>query len=145
MTPKEYLLTIRYLSMRISMKKKELERLSEEIGYISGMDYSSEPVRSSPNGDTLERQIVRVADLEAEIAEDIADTARHRAKIIDEIMSLGNTDYVRILCMRYVDMLSLSDVARKLNYSLDWVKHLHGRALYEFGKSVLKDDTKKHL
>lgn len=128
--PKEYLRQLRRLEVCIEQRQEELNRLRELIG-CNAIDYG-ERVQTSPSADSIPNEVIRRAELEADISRKIERFLQLKHKIINEIQSLDNAVYVKILYMRYVEYKSLDEIAEKMNYSYRQVLRLHGMALQEF-------------
>lgn len=132
--PKEYLRHLRRLEVCIEQRQEELNRLRELIG-CNAIDYG-ERVQTSPSADSIPNEVIRRAELEADISRKIERFLQLKHKIINEIQSLDNAVYVKILYMRYVEYKSLDEIAEKMNYSYVHMKRLHGYALQKFKTSV---------
>lgn len=134
-SPKEYLRQLRRLEACIEQRQEELNRLRELIG-CNAIDYG-ERVQTSPSADSIPNEVIRRAELEADISRKIERFLQLKHKIINEIQSLDNAVYVKILYMRYVEYKSLDEIAEKMNYSYRQVLRLHGTALKEFRKNLV--------
>lgn len=133
--PKEYLRQLHRLELCIEQRQEELNRLRELIG-CNAIDYG-ERVQTSPSADSIPNEVIRRAELEADISRKIERFLQLKHKIINEIQSLDNAVYVKILYMRYVEYKSLDEIAEKMNYSYRQVLRLHGTALKEFRKNLV--------
>ena len=130
--PKEYLRQLRRLELYIEQRQEELNRLRELIG-SHAIDYG-ERVQTSPSADSIPNEVIRRAELEADISRKIERFLQLKHKIINEIQSLDNAVYASILYKRYVEYKSLEEIAVEMNYSYIHIKRLHGYALLEFKK-----------
>lgn len=108
--------------------------MRELIG-CNAIDYG-ERVQTSPSADSIPNEVIRRAELEADISRKIERFLQLKHKIINEIQSLDNAVYVNILYKRYVEYKSLDEIAEKMNYSYVHMKRLHGYALQKFKTSV---------
>ena len=133
--PKEYLRQLHRLELCIEQRQGELNRLRELIG-CNAIDYG-ERIQTSPSADSIPNEVIRRAELEADISRKIERFLQLKHKIINEIQSLDNAVYVKILYMRYVEYKSLDEIAEKMNYSYRQVLRLHGTALKEFRKNLV--------
>lgn len=130
--PKEYLRQLHRLELCIEQRQEELNRLRELIG-CSTIDYG-ERVQTSLSADSIPNEVIRRAELEADISRKIERFLQLKHKIINEIQLLDNAVYVNILYKRYVEYKSLEEIAVEMNYSYIHIKRLHGYALLEFKK-----------
>ena len=133
--PKEYLRQLHRLELCIEQRQEELNRLRELIG-CNAIDYG-ERVQTSPSADSIPNEVIRRAELEADISRKIERFLQLKHKIINEIQSLDNAVYVSILYKRYVEYKSLEEIAVEMNYSYRQVLRLHGTALKEFRKNLV--------
>ena len=76
-------------------------------------------------------------DLEAEINAEIDRFVDEKHKIINQIQGLKNSDYISLLFKRYVEFKSLERICVEMNFSYDYIKHLHGYALKDFEDKIL--------
>lgn len=125
---------LRRLEVCIEQRQEELNRLRELIG-CNAIDYG-ERVQTSTSADSIPNEVIRRAELEADISRKIERFLQLKHKIINEIQSLDNAVYVSILYKRYVEYKSLEEIAVEMNYSYRQIKRLHGLALLDFKKDV---------
>lgn len=126
------------LDIVISQKTAELDDLRVKSQSTGSVDYSREHVQTSPTGDPpFERLIGRMIELEAEINAEIDAFVDEKHRIINQIQALQNPVYVQILHKRYVEFKSLEQICVEMNFSYDYIKHLHGYALQEFETKIL--------
>lgn len=140
MTAKEYLTALKKLDIRIKQKKEHAEELRQAVTGTESFDYSKLRVQASLTEDKLGDSVIKIMELEYEIQQLIIDMHEQKNRIINEIHDLDNADYIRLLYMRYVEYLSLEEIAVKMCFSYDRIRHMHGYALQEFQKKM-KDDT----
>ena len=86
--------------------------------------------------------VEKLEDLETEIKQELCQFLKKKHQIINEIESLDNHLYVELLYKRYVEYESLWDISSQMNFSYEYIKHLHGYALQDFAYRFLKHDTK---
>lgn len=141
MKAKEYLQQVQKLDVMINQKIAEKSELRKFDGVL-GIDYSGNKVQSSPKGDApFTKSVERIIDLEKEIDDMIDQYVNFKDQIINEIQSLSNVTYIEILYKRYIKYKRLEVIAVELGYSYQYVRVMHGYALQEFGKAVLKVST----
>lgn len=138
MKAKEYLQQLQRLDTVINQKIKEVQDLRLQAQGTGGLDYSKERVQSSPSEDApFVKPICRIIDLEAEINAEIDRFVDEKHKIINQIQGLKNSDYISLLFKRYVEFKSLEKICVEMNFSYDYIKHLHGYALQDFEDRIL--------
>lgn len=129
--------------------ERKIETLRHRAEGLKGITYDKDKVQTSP-ANTIEDAVSELVDLEsrlAEVSHKYAEAARIRT---NQILDMENAQYAELLYLRYVDDgkngkgNTLADVADMMNYSMDWTRRLHGRALQAFGEKYMKEDTQKH-
>lgn len=119
----------------LESQKLELENLA--MGITVSTD--GERVQSSGRLDRMAELAVKIADAEREIMEQRTQ-AFHKLREIERVIGgIENSDYRKILHMRYVENQTWGRIAAALYYSYQWACELHGRALSEVEK-ILKVD-----
>lgn len=124
------------LDDRIQSKLRQLEELRETITSIKGIDYSKDKIQTSPSN-ALENSVIRLIELEEEIAEDINTLVSKRQSARERINEIGGV-YGVILEMRYLENKGFQEIAYRLSYSLVHIHRLHRVALIR----ISKDDSK---
>ena len=133
MTVKEYLNQIRSLKYSIAYKRDEVAQMYDEILSVSGIDYSKPRVDTSSQADAaFERTANLIADREKELHELVERMETTRRQIEAQIEALEDETYKAILLRRYVQGWRLYDIAKDMNYSYDWIRHVHADALRAF-------------
>lgn len=138
MSPKDYLDQLSKLDFKIKRLKKEIEALEERRISLSGMDYGKDPVQTSHDGQGFtkmsDRYLDKVKDLE--LACDVYSAMYER--IQSEILQVSRLEYQELLSYKYVDGLSLQQVAATMDYTYDYARHMHGFALEAFRAEVME-------
>lgn len=138
MKAKEYLQQLKRLDILIKQKNKEVDNLRLKSKSTSSIDYSKEKVQTSPSGEaSFVKLIGRIVDLETEISQEINIFVEEKHKIINQIQKLNNADYIRLLYKRYVEYKSLERICVEMDFSYDYIKHLHGCDLKDFEDKFL--------
>lgn len=136
MTAKEYLLQIRAYEIRIRQIETEIRR--NEVALLPGaIRYDRDRVQTTPE-DKFAEIMASVGDLILEQRRKVAELARLRDRIIDEISQVKGIGRSQVLYMRYVAGMRYEAIAYALNYSVDHVKRLHSRGLKEFERRVIR-------
>lgn len=138
MKAKEYLHQLRRLDTVINQKIKEIQDLRFQTQSIKGIDYSKEKVQTNLSGNTpFVKLIDKIIDLETKINAEIDRFVDEKHKIINQIQGLKNSAYISLLFKRYVEFKSLERICVEMNFSYDYIKHLHGYALKDFEDKIL--------
>jgi DNA-directed RNA polymerase specialized sigma subunit len=77
----------------------------------------------------VEEAVVRITELENEINTSIAQLMRLKTEIAEAIRSVNSMECETLLEMRYITFLGWDQIASQLNYSQDYIYHLHRKAL----------------
>ena len=93
-------------------------------------------IKSHRQGDRLEKYIEAVVDIKQQINEKIKQVKEQRRQL--ELMVSRMTDETSkaIIEYRYFCNLDWISIAEKMNFSVDWLFTLHGRALDEMRRLV---------
>ena len=128
MDAKSYLQQVEMLDEIIKNKLIEREQWKEiALGITASM--GGEKVQSSGNNQKMAVAIEKCVDMEAEIDKLIDKFVDTKKKVIETIEKLYSPTEYKILHMRYIQHISLTDIAEKLNKEYSWVTTTHGRAL----------------
>ena len=128
MKAKEYLSQAWYLDKRIRTKERQLDWLKSHAVYVSPK-LAEVPKAPSIRRSPVEEAVVRITELEREINDSIAQLMRLKSEIADVIRSVNSMECETLLEMRYLAFLAWDQVAAQLNYSQDYIYHLHRKAL----------------
>lgn len=135
MKAKEYLQQLPVLDMKINLKLKELEALKVKLIGVGGVDYSNDRVQTSPqNAANFTEILHNIECLENEINTDIDKLVNKRHCIINQINELQNVQYIEILYKRYVEYKDLKKIAKEMEYTYDYIRKIHVKALQNFEK-----------
>lgn len=138
MKAKEYLQQLQWLDTVINQKIRELDDLRYMSTSVGSIDYSRERVQSSPSGDAPFVGLTeRIIALNEEINAEIDAFVDKKHLIINQIQRLKNVNHVSILYKRYVEYKKFEVIADEMNFTPDYIKHLHGSALRDFERKVL--------
>lgn len=129
MTTKEYLKQIELLDCKIKHKEAQLRELEARIMQAGGVNYGRERVQSSPKGDKMAEDVIRMVELEEQISAERAEYFEKKQQIINLIYQLEDAAYIDVLIKRYVDGKSFEAIALDIHYSVGHVYRLHNHAL----------------
>lgn len=134
MKAKEYLEQIGELEEKIKQKQIQLSCLRETAGGAAAIRYDKVQIKQSVHSDLLERNVLKLIDLERQIINDKVALEEMRAQIINEIHDTNDERYIKVLFKRYVEHKSYELIAVECCYSYDYTRVLHSEALRAFGK-----------
>jgi DNA-directed RNA polymerase specialized sigma24 family protein len=137
MTVKEYLSQAWAWQQAIQRKRKHLAVLKcladDTAGHISDM-----PRASSPNPQRMEDVLIKVVDLEREIAEDEKAMYEARQRVASMIAELSDTGQMQVLMKRYLEYKGWMQIQQELGVGERWVHRLHQRAVEALEKIFAK-------
>ena len=96
---------------------------------------------SSKSSSPMADAVIKCISMETEIAEAVDRLIAEKKEIVWAIEQIYSPTEIKILHMRYIRYISLTDIATELNKEYTWVTTTHGRAL----KSVQKILESKSL
>lgn len=132
MTAKEYLRQIEVLNIKIKQREEQLSCLRETAGGAAAICYDKLNVQSHPAPDAMERNVIKIIDIENRIVEDKLRLEAIKNEIIEQIHALNDKRYIDILYHRYVKMERFEKIAVDMSYDYVYVRALHGEALGMF-------------
>ena len=142
MTAKEYLMQIWDLDREIDIKCKALEQMRSQIGIRQQPDNQDRVVGSGYPQDQIPDIVIKIVTMEECLNRKIDKLIDLKAKILDQIDGMESRTYRNILMCRYVLMMNWDDVAESVGYAVQHCYRIHGRALQEFYRLYLKDESK---
>ncbi|RHV78168.1 hypothetical protein DXB01_10010 [Clostridium sp. OF10-22XD] len=118
---KEYLKQVETLDAKIQQKKIELDSLKGNAIGLGAFDYSKEKVQTSAS-ESISGKIAKYVDFERELQEDIVRFAELKHRVINQIHSLNNPIYMKILFKKYIEYKGLKEISEELGYSYDHIR-----------------------
>ena len=106
------------------------QRQWKDLALSITANMGSEKVQSSSKSTSkMADAVIKCIAMEEEIAEAVDELILEKQKVVKTIESLYRPIECKILHMRYIEHISLMDIAEKLNKEYTWVTTTHGRAL----------------
>ena len=106
------------------------------LSITANMD--GEPVAASGSKSKMADAVIKCIAMEDEIAEEVDNLIAEKQRTVRTIEKLYSPTEYKILHMRYIQYISLSDIADMLNREYTWVTTTHGRALKNVEKVLNK-------
>jgi DNA-directed RNA polymerase specialized sigma24 family protein len=117
-------------SYNILIRNKLIEQQQlKDLALSITANIGSEKVQSTGRQSRMAEAIDRCVDIEAEITAIIEKYLDEKKNIVSTIEKLDSPTEYNLLHMRYVQGISLSDIADELQKEYTWVTTTHGRAL----------------
>lgn len=117
---------------QIRQQKLYVEELRSLISGVKGLSYDKEQVQSSGFSDPMLECLVKIEDAEKKLKDLEGHYIRHCMNVIDKIKRIPRTDYQKFLYLIYIDDLTISQASEKMNWSYEYGKKQHTRALKEY-------------
>lgn len=132
---KKYLQQPGILNKAIQTRLQQLHELKEKRFCIQATDYSKDKVQSSVSGDSLEKLISKIVDLERETDKLVDSYIDVKWEIIRKIEKLPKKQR-EVLLLKYIDEESISEIAFELNLSTNRIKQITNDAILNFSKQA---------
>ncbi len=105
------------------------QRQWRELALNITANMSGEKVQSSGSQSKMADAVIKCIDMEDEIARAVDKLIAEKQEAVQTIEQLYSPTEYKILHMRYIQYISLTDIAKQLNKDYTWVSTTHGRAL----------------
>ncbi len=105
------------------------QRQWREIAMSITANMDGERVQASKSTSKMADAVINCVAIEDEIAEAVERLIAEKQKVTQTIEQLYSPTEYRILHMRYIQHISLTDISEKLDKEYTWVTTTHGRAL----------------
>lgn len=128
MDAKSYLQQVEMLDAMITNKLIERKKW-EEIALGITANIGGDRVQSSGSKQKMESAVIKCVDMEREIDNLIDELIDTKKKVIKTIEALHSPTEYKILHLRYIQYISLTEIADILKREYTWVTTTHGRAL----------------
>lgn len=125
---KEYLSRFVHIDRRIDRLIERRERY-EALAMRRTASYSDMPGGGQSQRSAVEENTLKMVEVDREINAEIDRLADMRPSITYMIGMLHDETQRDVMMWRYENGKTLPEIATKLCYSVDWIKHLHGEAL----------------
>lgn len=134
MTAKEYLSQAIYYHQMIIRTQEKIKEIKEKAASPGAIQYDRIRVQTTPAADPLSDYMAAVDKAERKLARILDRYAVMYGRIERQILEVQPDVYRQVLAMRYLDGYNLIKISKKLNYSYEYIKHIHGRALQTFDR-----------
>lgn len=120
------------------------QRQWRDIATSITANMDGEKVQSSGSKSKMADAVIKCVAMEDDIAEYVDRLIAEKVKTVQLIESLYSPTEYKILHMRYIQYISLTDIADKLDKEYTWVTTTHGRALKNVQK-LLEDKKREQI
>ena len=136
-TAKEYLKQVQRKEAIIKRLCYDRENLRNML-YSFGMAGEGEKVQTSRNNDRMGSIYIKIEEKDSRITKMMEELIEFKVRVAEEISMLSDPKYIEVLHKRYIQFQRFEQIAVDLNYSYRYVVKIHGYALVEFEKKILK-------
>ena len=133
MTAKEYLLQVQGLEKELSAKRRLLQKLRDKSVALSSPKFGDKIQSSAMDNSHI---IDKIIDAERTIQERELELIEKISEISKSIECVCNPIFIAVLTDRYINCLTLEQIAEKMNKGERTVKVWHGQALQIFRKET---------
>lgn len=131
MTTKEYLSRYRWQNDSINAKLEQVAELRRKAQTVCSGSSDGSGTHSSTPYDRIGEITARIVDLEREINEDIDRSIDVQRGILSAISTVPDERLRHLLELRYINCLTLEEIARRMDYSYKQICRLHEKALLQ--------------
>lgn len=135
---KDYLNGYRNLLEKLIQKNEKLIELKCRAENIGIGSMGTDKVQTSSNPDKICVSVIKILEAEKEIQTAKNDLINFEKIAKVRIKKLKNEYLENILIMKYFELKSYSEIAKKLNVSKQWVIQLNKQALKKFNNIFFK-------
>ena len=132
MEAKEFLNQVYTLKRKITVKEQKAMYYRELASSVSAPGFEEHYSASKNTEAPFVRYLQKADELRVEIKTDYLELERLKAEIDKAIEVLTDETEAMVLRYRYVILLSMKDIAKKMHYTLRWTQMIHVKALTHF-------------
>lgn len=125
---KEYLTGYRKACKKIESLKEQLESLREIEQSVRSQQLSDMPKGSNHHQD-LSDLMVKLEDLQAQIADAITESCKIKLEIEEALWKLEDPEEARVLRFRYIYFAKWEEINKIMNYSRAQTCRIHEQAI----------------
>ena len=138
MQAKEFLKKIIQIDMLIDSKLEQITEFRSRLTSI-GCATDNERVQTSLKGDKITDTIAKIMELEELVNDDIDKLTEYKLQARELIEGLENNVEKIVLYKRYFECKPFEQIAVECNYSWRQIHRIHGTALINLDKVLVKD------
>lgn len=144
MRAKEYLEQLGGIMANLERRQEQLEELRRECFDAKAIRYDKDIIQNSGKN-MVEERMIQYLDKAREIEGVMAYYFEQKDKLIGQIEELAEgTDkngenYASLLYKRYVERKRFEQIAKEMDYSHEWIRHMHKDALKAFWRLHLRE------
>jgi DNA-directed RNA polymerase specialized sigma subunit len=117
------------------------QRQWKDLALSITANMGGEKVQASGSQSKMADAVINCIAMEDEIVDAVDELITEKKKVVQTIEKLYSPMEYKILHMRYIQHISLTDIADKLSREYSWVTTTHGRALKNVQKLIEKKSS----
>ena len=123
-----------YQDLKVKIQKNiEKSMLLKSRASSAQMNLDSERVQTSPK-DKISELMAKACDLDTQVKKDQEKAEQVKADILLKLLELDNTKEADVLASHYIDDLTFSEIASKVNNCERYVYQLHKNGILYLAK-----------
>lgn len=144
MTAKEYLSEVQRVKIIIEQKREKIKEYRHTVTSLQSVRLDVVKVQGGNNCiDRIGGTVSKIVDLETEVENDILNLVNFQDEITKQIQEMKNPNHVQLLYKRYIEGKKLLTIAEEMNYTDQYIREMHGKALKAFeaaNKEILQKE-----
>lgn len=132
---KEYLKSYRKACKKTESLKEQMESLREAETSIKSQQMSDMPKGGTRHRD-LSDLMVKLEDLQAQIADAITESCKIKLEIEEALWKLEDPEEARVLRFRYIYSMTWEEISNTMNYSNRQIHYMHKNAIKNIKQKV---------
>lgn len=144
MTAKEYLSEVQRVKIIIEQKREKIKEYRNTVTSLQSVRFDVVKVQGGKNHiDRIGGTVSKIVDLETEVENDILNLVNFQDEITKQIQEMKNPNYIRLLYKRYIEGKKFLTIAEEMNYTDQYIREMHGKALKAFetaNKEILQKE-----
>ena len=125
---KEYLMNYKKACKKIESLKEQLDSLREIEQSVKSQQLSDMPKGSNRHQD-LSDLMVKLDDLQAQIADAITDSCKIKLEIEEALWKMEDPEEARVLRFRYIYFAKWEEISKTMSYSRKQIQRIHKKAI----------------
>ncbi len=125
---KEYLMNYKKACKKIESLKEQLDSLREVEQSIRSQQLSDMPKGGNRHQD-LSDLMVKLEDLQTQIADAITESCRIKLEIEEALWKLEDAEESRVLRFRYIYFAKWEEISKTMSYSRKQIQRIHQKAI----------------
>lgn len=137
MTGQEALEQIGILKKQVEEQDYFIQELLSALNGLKGLSYEGDKVQTSVQGDPMLEKICRIEEEQRKLQRMMEHWISWKIRMIHQIHSMHVGNLQKLLYVMYIEDHTLAETAGIMNWSYEYTKKQHRKAIEEFSKCPL--------